>query len=101
MLRYPEICYKEALMTLKWWKSYDMEHVLPGGWWFGEKHIRERVKDNAYSISSLKEIKIRLDVFDDDDYVHFPIEEFRLNRQQFRMTSRAAIAWVLNMSLQW
>lgn len=83
--KFPEICFKEAFMTLNWWKSYDVEHVMAGRWGFGEKHIRERVKDTAHKIASLKALKIKLDGFDDDeiyifgvDGVHFLTEEFRL-----------------------
>ena len=84
--KYPDVDCKEVLMSLNWWKTYDVEHVLSGRWGFGEKQIREKVKDNSFKIASLKSLKTRFGGFHDDeryvfgvDGVHFLTEEFRLD----------------------
>jgi len=85
---FPDISFKDLMMTMNWAKRYDPEHVLAGRWGYGEDHIRDVVKDVGRKIQSFKERLIIFDpnLFDDDeinwitvDCVNFTTHEFRQN----------------------
>ena len=55
------------LMTLHWFTKYGTEKELSGPWGFCEDHLREKCKEYAKHIQSLKKKKIVFGGFDDEE----------------------------------
>ena len=55
------------LMTLHWFQTYETEQRLSGCWGFCEDHVREKCKQYAKSIQSLKDKKIVFDGFNEEE----------------------------------
>ena len=85
--KYPDIRYKIVLMTMNWFRLYDLERVLSGRWGYNDlQFIRNTVKNYTKKIASLKDLKIVFGNFDPKDKfpfgidtVHFITNEFRLD----------------------
>ena len=74
------------LMTLHWFKKYATEKDLSGPWDLCEDHVRDKCKEYAKKIQSLKDKKIVFGSFEESeihwitvDTVNFLTQEFRLD----------------------
>jgi hypothetical protein len=83
---YDYINIKDFLMTLNWFKIYDVIQVLAGRWQACERYIDPVVKQYAKLIQSLKPKKIVFGGFDEHDEFpfsvdckHFLMDEFSLD----------------------
>jgi hypothetical protein len=82
---FPDVVFKELLMTLNWFKIYDTQHVLSGRWGYCEEFIGPKVRECGKKMQSLKEKKIRFEFKQKSHYVasidcsNFEVQEFRLD----------------------
>jgi len=82
---YPEkkLDVKSVLMGMCWLRLYETEEVMAGRWGYGEKHIREVVREYVQWIGALKEFKITFKGLDPNckyapiDDTHVRVEEFK------------------------
>ena len=84
--KHPSLKYKDVFMTLNWLKTYSVSHVMAAIWERCEEYINPVLEDYIAKFASLKEGKIRLDRFNDEEIIvfsidvcHFMVEEMALD----------------------
>ena len=82
----PAATLEYLLVAMNWLKLYSTEPVLSGRWKHDDKHLRNKSKEYARMIQSLKDKKIKFEGFDQRemywisvDTVNFVTEEFRVD----------------------
>jgi len=80
--KFPEIIFKDSLLTMNWLKAYDVQPVLAGRWGYCEEYIGAKVKECGKQMQSLKDTKIRFELDDDEiffslDTVNYLVQEMR------------------------
>lgn len=95
--KYPDIRYKIVLMTMNWFRLYDLERVLSGRWGYNDlQFIRNTVKNYTKKIASLKDSKLCSEILIQKTSSHLELIQstsLRMNsdliRQASGMTSKA------------
>ncbi len=88
--RFQDISYKEALMTMNWFKEYRTEHAMSGTWGFGcTKYIRNTLKEYAEKMASLVDIKIVFGGFDEKEMIVFSVDSVHFTANEFRLDPSA------------
>ena len=84
------------LMTLHWFTKYGTEKDLIGPWGFCEDHVRDKCKEYAKMIQSLKEKKIVFGGFDESEIHWITVDTVNFLTQEFRLDPSVRELSVLN-----